>query len=221
MASNGTPQLETYVFPLQSNGAAGEAGRRFGRQDKGRISSARTGTPQPAPQEKPIRPHTLNTTAPRSKNKPTPKRKTVHLTIWIDPIVKRELQRLAAQEGLTVSKTAAAFLEQALQNNVDMQYSALLTPIIEAAIDKRLRARDTRLSWLLTRNAFAVEQTRTIVVNILGRQPHVTEEEVKTILAMTKRTAQGNLTRRNPELEELIATVKRWLDEQEQAPRNE
>jgi hypothetical protein len=59
------------------------------------------------------------------------------------------------------------------------------------------------------------------VVNILGRQPHVTEEEVKTILAMTKRTAQGNLTRRNPELEELIATVKRWLDEQEQAPRNE
>jgi hypothetical protein len=60
--------------------------------------------------------------------------------------VKRELQRLAAQEGLTVSKTAAAFLEQALQNNVDMQYSALLTPIIEAAIDKRLRARDARLS---------------------------------------------------------------------------
>jgi hypothetical protein len=166
MASNGTPHFERFVFPLQSNVAAGEAGRRFGGQDKGRISSARTGTPQPAPHTKLRRPHRLNTTAPRSKNKPTPKRKTVHLTIWIDPRVKGELQRLAAQEGLTVSKTAAAFLEQALQNNVDMQYSALLTPIIEAAIEKRMRARDARLSWLLTRNAFAVEQTRTIVANI-------------------------------------------------------
>jgi hypothetical protein len=132
--------------------------------------------------------------------------------------VKRELQRLAAQEGLTVSKPAAGFLEQALQNNVDMQYSALLTPIIEAAIEKRMRARDARLSWLLTRNAFAVEQTRTIVANILGRQPHVTEEELKTILAMTKRTAQGNLTRRNPEVEELIATVTQWLDDTEKEP---
>jgi hypothetical protein len=101
-----------------------------------------------------------------------------------------------------------------------MHYSALLTPIIESAIDKRMRSRDNRLAWLLARNAFASEQTRAIATNILGRQQGMTEETLKTILAMTKRSAQGTLTRRNPELEELIASIKQWLDAEEQEPTN-
>jgi hypothetical protein len=220
MASNGKPQSERYVFSQQSNGAAGEAGDASVRQDKGRISSARTGTAQPAPQQKPMRPHALNTGAARSKNKPIPKRKAVHLTIWVDPIVKGELQRIAKAEGLTVSKTGAAFLEQALQNNVDMHYSALLEPIIKTAIHDAMQGISNRLAFLLARNAFTSEQTRSLATNILGRQSGMTEETLKTILAMTKRAAQGNLTRRNPELEELIAAIKQWLDHEEQEPPN-
>jgi hypothetical protein len=45
----------------------------------------------------------------------------------------------------------------------------------------------------------------------------MTEETLKTILDMTKRTAQGSLTRRNPELEELIQALKEWLEEQEES----
>jgi hypothetical protein len=117
-----------------------------------------------------------------------------------------------------VSKVSASFLQQALQNNADMHYSALLTPIIESAIDKRMRARDTRLAFLLARTAFSAEQTRAIATNILGRQGDMTEETLKHILARTKRTAQSILTRRNPEVEELIAAVKQWLDHEEQEP---
>jgi hypothetical protein len=211
------------LFSSQSNGGGAEAGGRFGRQDKGRISSAPTGTPQPAPHENPMRPHPVSNGATRSKNSPKPKRQTVHLTIWVDPIVKGELQRIAKAEGLTVSKTGAAFLKQALQNNVNMQYSTLLTPIIETAIDKRMRARDSRQAWLLTRNVFASEHTRNLVTNILGiicRQQKMSEENLKTIIAMTKQTAKGNLTRKNPELEELIEAVKKWLDEEQDEPSN-
>jgi len=209
MASNGNPQSERYVFSQQANGAAGDAGRRFGRQDKARIASARTATCQPAPHTKPMRAHALNTGAARSQKKPNPKRKTVQLTLWIEPIVKRELQRIAQEEGLTVSKTGATFLKQALQHNVDMHYSQLLTPIIEAAIDRRMRARDNR---------FTSEQTRSLATNILGRQSGMTEETLKTILAMTKRAAQANLTRRNPEFAELLAAVKQWLADTEKEP---
>jgi hypothetical protein len=216
MASNGKPQFVRHVFSQQANGAGGEAGGRFGRQDKGRISSAPTGTPQPAPHEKPIRPHPLTNRATRSQNRPDPKRHTVHLTLHVDPIVKRELQRLAEQEGLTVSKTGAAFLTQALQNNVDMHYSALLEPIITSAIRKAVQGNTNRLLFLLARNAFSSEQTRNLVTNILGRQSGMTEETLKTILDMTKRTAKGSLTRRNPELEELITSLKEWLAEQEE-----
>jgi hypothetical protein len=139
--------------------------------------------------------------------------------VWIDPIVKSELERLAAQEGLSISATAAAFLERALQQHVDLQYSALLEPIIKSAIRKELQANSSRQSWLMARNVFASEHTRNLVTNILGlicRQQKMTEENLKTIIAMTKQTAKGNLTRRNPELEEVIEAVRKWLEEGEE-----
>jgi hypothetical protein len=166
MVSNGKPQFLQQIFSQQSNVAAETQVDASVVQDKGRKNSARIGTPHPAPRQKPMRPHGLNTGAARSKKKPDPKRKTVHLTLWVNPIVKRELQRVAEQEGLTVSKTGSSLLKQALQDNVNMQYSELLTPIIEAAIDKRMRSRDARLAWLLVRVAFDTGQRQEALLPI-------------------------------------------------------
>jgi hypothetical protein len=213
--NNGRRQSAKNVFQSQPISQTNAKRAIAVMQDKGRISSARIGTQQPAPHQNPMRPHELNTGAARSKNKPKRKRKTVHLTLWVDPIVKRELQRVAELEGLTVSKTGAAFLKRALQQNVDMQYSELLTPIIETAIDKRMRSRDARLAWLLVRVAFDTEQTRSIVANILGRQQGMTEESLKTILTMSQRTAKGNITRKTPQIAELMEAVEKWLAEDE------
>jgi hypothetical protein len=219
MPNNGKPRSLKNIFQNQPNGAKAETLNASVRQDKGRISSARIGTQQPAPHQNPMRPHKLNTGTARSKKKPDPKRKTVHLTLWVDPIVKRELQRIAEQEGLTVSKTGSSLLKQALQNNVNMQYSELLTPIIETAIDKRMRSRDARLAWLLVRVAFDTGQTRALVANILGRQQGMTEDMLKNILAMSQRTAKGNITRKTPQLAELMEAVEKWLAE-EKDPSN-
>jgi hypothetical protein len=210
------------IFSQQPNGAKAKTLDAVVMQDKGRISSARIGTQQPAPHKNPMRPHKLSSSTTRSQNRPKPKRKTVHLTLWVDPIVKRELQRIAEQEGLTVSKTGSALLKQALQNNVNMQYSELLTPIIETAIDKRMRSRDSRLAWLLVRVAFDTGQTRSLVTNILGRQQGMTEDILKNILAMSQRTAKGNITRKTPELTELMEAVEKWLaeDEEKKEPAN-
>jgi hypothetical protein len=120
-----------------------------------------------------------------------------------------------------VSAAGAAFLKQALQNNVDMHYSALLTPIIEAAIDKRMRQRDSRLAWLLVRVAFDTGQTKSLVTNILGKQQGMTEDALKNILAMSQRTAKGNITRKTPQLAELMEALEKWLAaEQETEPTN-
>jgi hypothetical protein len=219
--NNGKRQSAKNIFQNHPNGAKAETLNAAVRQDKGRISSARISMAQPAPHQNPMRPHGLNTGAARSKNKPKPKRKTVHLTLWVDPIVKRELQRTAEQEGLTVSKTGSALLKQALQNNVNMQYSALLTPIIETAIDKRMRSRDSRLAWLLVRVAFDTGQTRSLVTNILGRQQGMTEDMLKNILAMSQRTTKGNITRKSPQITELMEALEKWLAEDEgKEPKN-
>jgi hypothetical protein len=218
MASNGKPQFVNNVFPLQSNGAAEKRFDASVVQDKARFARVRAATRQPVPRTKNTREQPLNNKLPRTQNSPIRTKRTKKLTLWVEPIVKDELERIAKREGLSLSKSGAAFLKRSLQQNIDLAYSALLTPIIESAIDRRMRARDARLAWLIARNIFASEQTRAVAANILGRQQGMTEETLKTILAMTKRSAQSTLTRRNPELEELLAAVKQWVDRAEQEP---
>lgn len=167
MANNGLAHSTQNVFSTQTHSVFNLQQSRGLRQDKGALGRARTASRQPAPRERRMRSHQLNNNTSRSQKKPTPKRKTVHLTLWVKPIVKAELQRKAESEGLSVSATGAAFLEKALQQHVDMQYSALLQPIIREAIVKQMRSISTRLAFLLVRVAFATEQTRSLATNIL------------------------------------------------------
>jgi len=99
--------------------------------------------------------------------------------------------------------------------NVDMQYGSLLQPIIEQAIRKQMRSISTRLAWLLVRVAFDSGQTRSLVTNILGRQQGVTPEVLKTILDNSSKTAKGNITRKTPQLIELIEAVEHWIGDEE------
>jgi hypothetical protein len=43
----------------------------------------------------------MNRKTPRVQNLPTNNQNTVHLTLWVNPIVKEALQRTATREGLT------------------------------------------------------------------------------------------------------------------------
>jgi hypothetical protein len=49
------------------------------------------------------RPRQSNRKSSRSQKAPSSTTKTIHLKLWIDPIVKREQQRIAEQEGVPVS----------------------------------------------------------------------------------------------------------------------
>jgi hypothetical protein len=148
---------------------------------------------------------------PRSQNTPVAKRRTVQLTLWTHPIVKAEIQRIAKREGVSDSAVGAAFLEKALQQNADLEYGALLRPIIESAIKENLQTMSTRLALLLVRVAFASEQTRSLVTNILKRQPGLSSEALDDILDRSADAAKGKITKKTPQLEELIAEVKAWL----------
>jgi hypothetical protein len=209
MASNGKPQFFKNIFPQQSNGAAGEAGDASVRQDKTALTRGSPAAPQPAPLPNPARSHPLNNYPQRAKNHGSTKRKTVHLVLWVNPIVKAELQRIAEQEGLSMSRAGGALLARALQQHIDMRYSAFLTPVIETAIKKEIRSLSNRLAMLLARTLFASEQTRSLTTNILGRQPGVNEDLLKHILSMSQKAAKGTLSRKTPP--ELIAAIEQWL----------
>src|SRR2546429_6702325 len=91
------------VFERQVHTTAGQQPRRGVWQDNPTPRAARTASPQPAPRKKAMRPQQMNSNLSRAQNRPTTKRKTVHLTLWVKPVVKAELERIAESEGLSVS----------------------------------------------------------------------------------------------------------------------
>src|SRR5215467_2839670 len=96
------------------------------------------------------------------------KRQTVQVSSWVKPAVKEELQHIASREGLSLSQTSAALLEEAVRQKLHIQHAVLLQPIIEQAIRSQMRQISTRLAFLLVRVAFDAGQIRGVVTNILS-----------------------------------------------------
>ena len=208
-------QSSRNVFTPQSHRANAQQPLRGVRQDKNAPKRERAASHQPVTIEKDMRTHHMNNNTTRSQKRYSNKRKTVPIMLWVKPVVKTELQRIAEQEGLSVSRAGGTFLEKALQQNIDMQYGALLQPIIQQAISKHMRAYSTRIAVLLVRSLFASEQTRSLATNILGRQPGVTPKELNEILDGSSNSAKRNITWLTPQLAELVKEVERWMQEGE------
>ena len=164
-----------------------------------------------------MRAQTMTTKKPRSQNPTVPKRRTTQLTLWVEPRVKAEiLRRVAESNGkLTPSSAGAALLKRGIQTDLDMAYGALLTPVFESILKRYMTARDNRLAILLVRAGIAIEQTRNITVNVLGRQPKVSPNVLNDILDQSLTDAKKKMTNRSPELKDLIKELHSWIVDEE------
>ncbi len=142
------------------------------------------------------------------------KRQTVKLTTWVKPDVKREYERIAKDEGLSLSRTAATTLEESLARRLHIRHAGILQPIIERAIAKEMRAYSSRIALLLVRSLFTSEQTRAIAYNNLRKPPGLTltDEAVDKIMEGSKNTAKRNISRVDPELDPILPVIEKWLE---------
>jgi hypothetical protein len=185
------------------------------RQDNPAHTTAPSGIPQPAPKEKDARttPKVIGTKNTQQKNSALGK--DVQLNLWVRPVVKAELERVAKREGLSISAAGEAFLEKALHQDIYAQHGALLETILDKAVGKHMRSYSNRLAVLLVRSIFAGEQTRAIVTNILSRQQGVNQNVLEKILDGSSDTAKRNITRITPQLATLVKEVEAWIQEQQ------
>ncbi len=139
------------------------------------------------------------------------KRKTVVVSLWVKPEIKAEIKRLAEKEGLSVSKYAGSLLEEGLHQKLHIQHAVLLQPLIEQAISKRMAAISTRLSSLLVRGVLDTGQVRRLVVNLLARQPGMTQQTLEEIIDGSQEGSRKQITHMTPQLASLIAEVEKWL----------
>jgi hypothetical protein len=211
------PHNQSEIFqneekPKKNKDAVGDV-----RQDKRGQSTARSASPQPARSDIPYRAVPLNTKTSRSQKTNEDNFRTAQLTVWIEPRVKAEVIRRASESGrgATPSSVGAQLLKRGLQTDLDMSYGALLTPVFESILKRYMTARDNRLASLLVRACIAIEQTRSISVNTLGRQPKVTPRILNEILDRSLEDAKKKITNRSPELKELIKELHSWIVDEE------
>ena len=215
MSNNPHPQSQKYIFTNQANPTKNKEAHGDVRQDKRAKTSARTATAQPARSHIPMRAEQLNTKTSRSQNTPIVSRRKEKLTLWVDPIDKAEVQRRAKRESLSDSEAGAALLKKGIQVDLDISYGALLTPVFENTLKRYMSARDNRMASLLVRACIAIEQTRSISVNTLGRQPKVKPGVLNEILDRSLEDAKKKITNRSPELKELIKELNSWIVDEE------
>ena len=96
----------------------------------------------------------------------------VPLTTQVRRTLKAEIQRLAKQEDMSDSATAAAFLEKAVQGHIDMQYGALLKPVIKNQIHTDMQSYSNRTANLALKSFYSAEQARILCINILSLLIH-------------------------------------------------
>ena len=222
MSNTKPPHFHGNIFANQENHQKTHQLRGDVRQDKRADTTARRGSAQPARSDIPPRAQPSDTKIPRSQSATVEGGRTVQLPIWTSPIVKAEVQRRAKREGISASAVGDRLLRKGMQADLDLEYGALLIPVFENILYRRMSVRDNRLALLLVRNYLVGEQTRSLVTNLLGRHPDITPDVLNDILDNSFKEAKKKLIRRSPELESLIKEVKSWvIDENQQEAKKQ
>ncbi len=127
---------------------------------------------------------------------------------WLKPATAAEIRRRAQQTGLSASATGAYFLEQMVLQDLQIQHGALLQPMVEQAISRKLNSIVTFLVTLLIPIYVNTGQSRRLQTNIIARLPDtriMNEQILDHILDESAEAAQKDLKRRSPHLASIIA----------------
>ena len=182
------------------------------RQDKSVLIRDRTASSQPyrtpdeirsnqnsshSPQSNTIAPQRSNTNSSQAPLDPIEfDGPLVPLTIQIPKHLKAEIQRLADQEGGSDSATARAFLARGVQAHIDMQYGAMLRPVIQDQIHKDIQASSNRTANISRQAYYSAEQARILCIHILRFLTDLVEspDELPLIIKVAQEEAWKNMT---------------------------
>ena len=192
-------------------------------QDKDAVECERTKQTQPVSVTPVARPHIIpeQKSTPTTPNRAGKKRRSTkryrrHRTLWLEPDMDAELQRVAEQAGLSFSMAGANLLKYALQQNIFLQQTAITEPVVEKAIRTQMR-RKTELDVLCQ---FDQSQMLRLLYNILARLPdaqQMSEETLNQIRDESASAAHKDLRRRLEHQRTLLGDALQYLHGEEEA----
>ena len=164
------------------------------RQDKGtpRRTYAASGQPQNAQTPPQVRP----------KHHGSQKRRVVEISGCVSKTVFDEVERMRQQGGKRLSRSAvvAALVTKGVQGHTDMQYGALLEPIIRDQIHRDLQAHSNRLAHLSVKTQNSAEESRILLIKILSLLLDIDRPVLNHLIADAEKEARANVVKTMEEL---------------------
>lgn len=177
-------------------------------QDNPTPPRARAASPQPAPRKTEMRPPPFE----EYKNDTHPGKpgggKRRHTTTHLKPRVRADLDRLAAEVGLSVSATLAAIAEWYFQQSLYTQHAATLDSALEKGIGRHMKVHSDREAALLARLIQKVELLIQIDTQILSRQPGVDGKTLEDLMQHADEQARASITRTTATEKKVISDEK-------------
>src|SRR3954454_24308178 len=168
------------IFSAKTQRTHGDVG-----QDKNAVPGVRFASDQPAQGAKGGRTQQVSKNGSRSQKPHVHQRGLVPLMIHVECVYRDEIARRATtntivlkngrRQALSLSEVARPIFKKGLQADIDLQYGAMLEPILDKIHTKNTRSLRSFLMLTLSRLAYDIGQTRAMVTNILARQPGMTQ----------------------------------------------
>jgi hypothetical protein len=141
-------------------------------------------------------PQTANTRAEnRPKHHGSEKRKTATLSGRAPLDIKARVAAMAQAQGLSESAIVVALIKKALQVEADLQYGALLEPVISHQIHKDLQAYSNRTANLELKNHRSTEQVRILLIKVLSILLDADHKILNHLIEESDREARENVLR--------------------------
>jgi hypothetical protein len=149
---------------------------------------------------------------PPLKRKHSTKRKTVFAGAWIDVDTDAYIEHRKKQDKkLTRSKVIATMLRERAQDDAFARSQAILVPIIQQAIRSEFRAFANRFLALIARITYEVSQILFLLVSFLRLYLGEDQTTLHRLETQSETQARVNITRRTPQVEEVIGRLKQTL----------
>lgn len=115
--------------------------------------------------------------------------------------LKARIAGIAHAQGLTISEVVVSLVKKALQAESDLQYGALLEPVITKTIKNQMQVDTNRTAYLASRSFYAAEETRLLMLRLLSLALVDNPDLYEEYITEARRQARINLSRRREEEE--------------------
>jgi hypothetical protein len=221
MANTPLPQKTKTIQQGQKIFTNEQKNTRYVRQDGYAPRRVRVASRQAVRISNTARTRDMDTNSHRTKKRST-NRQTIHVAVWAPRPISLQIDRVAADMGITRSKAGLFLIEQGLAHNVFGDHLKVIIAAIAAASAKEARQNHKPYRDNSYRSAFYSAQNRTLLTNFLHLFVKLLEEPPDTtrkIIRKSEEEAREALTILTPQLADLIRKTEH--DERQEEEREE